>query len=691
MSEQMPHYSHTVVVPVASPETAPQMLELATSLVERNAGRVLALTVASSDDDSEEISRNLDDLEEIVQPFIDDGFQVEVVTQIASSITRGILDGAREHGAETLILGVHQPARRAVKLGSIVENIIEAAPCDVLVYRPGDRTEYQRVFVPLDGSMNSMTALNNGVIIAKSHSLDLHPMYIQRDYNFHGERETQVGEALQMLDGKLIHKDVIPGNNPAEQILNAVHDDDLLVIGFYQKSAVDLQMDNDIANTLLNRARGPVLLASRLTNRSRDSFMGMLTRRLQRFNPALTHVERNELVWQAQKTSRASLDYLVLILLSAVIASFGLLLNSVAVIIGAMLVAPLMSPLGALATGLATGKTDVVRRSAVTLIAGFLLSVVSSLFIGELVFLEAATSEMLGRGMPSLLDAGVALSGGVVAAFALARKEVSNALAGVAIAAALMPPVCTIGLGLALDNMALAGGATLLFVTNIVFIIVSEYVVLIWLGMRPRRGQERAFGVRLWWGLIGTLLVVVVTLLVNLTQQASQISQIQAFVMERLPAAQFVDMQTGNRADERLDVLLTVRTPAQVTAQQVAGIESQLTERFERPIRLEIAAIPITGPRTAREQQILSLLQEAFPEADNMQIALTDRDDGLFVEASLRTQQDMTPEHVSELEANLTDAFAQPVRLTLIPQRIFRAEPTPVLEQTEEATPDTAP
>jgi uncharacterized hydrophobic protein (TIGR00271 family) len=689
----MPHYSHTVVVPVASPETAPHMLELATSLVERHEGRVLALTVASSDDDSEEISRNLDDLEEIVQPFIDDGFQVEVVTQIASSITRGILDGARENGAETLILGVHQPARRAVKLGSIVENILEAAPCDVLVYRPGSRTEYQRVFVPLDGSMNSMTALNNGVIIAKSHSIDLYPMYIQRDYNFYGERETQVGEALQMLDDKLVHKEVIPGNNPAERILSEVHEDDLLVIGFYQKSAVDLEIDNDIANTLLNRARGPVLLASRLTSRSRDSVMGMLTRRLQRFNPALTQVERNELVWAAQKTSRASLDYLVLILLSAVIASFGLLLNSVAVIIGAMLVAPLMSPLGALSTGLATGKTDVVGRSFVTLLAGFVLSVVSSWLIGELVFLEAATSEMLGRGMPSLLDAGVALSGGVVAAFALARKEVSNALAGVAIAAALMPPVCTIGLGLALDNMALAGGATLLFVTNIVFIIVSEYVVLIWLGMRPRRGQERAFGVRLWWGLIGTLLVVVVTLLFNLTQQASQVSQIQTFVMERLPAAQFVDMQTGNRADERLDVLLTVRTPAQVTAQQVAGIESQLMERFERPIHLEIAAIPITGPRTEREQQTLALLQQTFPQADNVQVTLTDGDDALHIEAALRIPQDITPEVVSELEENLAETLAQPVRLTLIPQRVFRVdvEPTPALEQTEEATADDAP
>jgi uncharacterized hydrophobic protein (TIGR00271 family) len=684
----MPHYSHTVVVPVASPETAPHMLRLAATIVDRDEGRILALTVASNEDNSEEVSQNLDDLEDIVQSFVDEGIQVEIVTQVASNVTRGILDGAREHGAETLILGVHQPARRAVQLGSIVENILEAAPCDVLVYRPGATSEYDRVFVPLDGSMNSMTALNNGILIAKSREIDIYPMYIQRDYDFYGDREKQVGKALQMLDDRLIHKEVIPGHNPAERILRELHDDDLLVIGFYQKSAVDLKIDNDITRTLLNRASGPVLLASRLTDRSRDSVLGFLTRRLQRFNPALTQAERNELVWAAQKTSRATLDYLLLILLSAVIASFGLLLNSVAVIIGAMLVAPLMSPLGALSTGLATGKSDVVGRSVFTLIIGFVLSVVSSLLIGWLVFIEAPTSEMLGRGMPSLLDAGVALSGGVVAAFALARKEISTALAGVAIAAALMPPVCTIGLGLALGDMTLAGGATLLFVTNIVFIIVAEYIVLIWLGMRPRRGREGTFGVRLWWGLIGTLLVVVLSLLFNLTQQASQISSIQKFVMERLPAAQFVDMQTGNRTGERLNILMTIRTPGQVTARQVAGIESELTDRFDRPIELDIAAIPITGTRTERETQILIELNDMFPQAENIQLTLTDGSDTLDVEASLRTPQTITPEIVSDLETRLTESLEQPVRLTLIPQRVYRAEPTPSAEATDDVTGD---
>lgn len=692
MSELQSYQPKIVVVSIARPDTAPRLLELASSLIDRDEGRILALTVGSDDDDKEVLSENVETVEAFVMPYRNDGFDVEVITQLAPSITRGILDATRDYGADALILGMYKPAQRRVELGNIVENVISAATCDVLVYRMSKTTPtYERVVVPVDGSANSVTALNNGVFIAKSHNIHLYPLYIQRDFDFNGEREAQISEALDELDPDYVHKEVIAGRNPSRRVLDMLTDDDLLVLGFHQRSQIDDQLQNEITDTLLNRAQGPVLLASHLTPRSRDSVMGFLMRRLQRYNPALTQVERNELTWQSQKTSMASLDYLLLILLSAAIASFGLLLNSVAVIIGAMLVAPLMSPLGALSTGLATGRTDIVGRSAVTLIVGFVMAVVTSWVIGMIVFIEQPTSEMLGRGMPSLIDAGVAVSGGIVAAFALARKEISTALAGVAIAAALMPPICTVGLGLAVGNPALAAGATLLFVSNIVFIIVSEYVVLLWLGMRPRRGRDATIGIAGWWAFIGSLLLGVLFLLAQLTQQAQQISNIQSFMLDRLPAADFVDMQTSSVTNDPLDVLLTVRTPQTITPQIISELQQDLRDEFNREINLQVAAIAITGTRSDQEALVTDTLREFFADATIQGVTLLSdpADDLLIVEAVVRTNSTLTADTVRGAEQALQARTERTVQLTIVPQQVLRVDTPP--EVTPEATPEITP
>src|SRR5690606_3546905 len=106
-----------------------------------------------------------------------------------------------------------------------------------------------------------------------------------------------------------------------------------------------------------------------------------------------------------------------------------------------------------------------MRRSAITLVFGIIVSIFVAIGAGLLSSLSSPTSEMLIRSNPTLLDALVAFASGVVGAYATARKDIPAALAGVAIAAALMPPLCTVGLGLALGNQALASGSMLLFIT----------------------------------------------------------------------------------------------------------------------------------------------------------------------------------------------------------------------------------
>ncbi|MEO1166742.1 MAG: DUF389 domain-containing protein, partial [Chloroflexota bacterium] len=457
MSEEKarePLYFRRIIVPVSKPDIAAQMLELASLLVDPEDGQIFAVTVGTAEE-GEAVSERLETLEPIVEQFE----QATMITQIASSATRGILEAAREQGAEMLIMGVHRSNRREeVQLGSIVENVVQAAPCNILIFRTDERTDFNRVVVPLDDTILTQPPLEIATTLALSQGAKISTPYIQRDYSSTREKEKHIQSILSVLDEDQHEgREFVTGRTPGDSLVNAVTERDILVLGFSQRADLDLEFGRDVSDVLLRRARCPVLLYSQILE-ERDTMTGFVQRILQRFNPALTQVERNELVWSARKQALSSIDFNWLIMMSAGLATLGLMLNSVAVIIGAMLVAPLMSPLGALAVGLAVGELSITRRAAITVLQGFLLALLISIVFGLLLPLQTPTSEMLSRGSPSFLDAAVALVSGLVAAFALARKEIPVALAGVAIAAALMPPICTIGLGIALGRPELAMG-----------------------------------------------------------------------------------------------------------------------------------------------------------------------------------------------------------------------------------------
>ena len=151
-------------------------------------------------------------------------------------------------------------------------------------------------------------------------------------------------------------------------------------------------------------------------------------------------------------------NYVIMVVLSSIIATFGLVQDSPAVIIGAMLIAPLMSPIIAFSLALVLGDLGRAGRALLTLVVGVALAIGISVVFGQAVstgrfnFLEQLPAEILGRTHPTLFDLAIALAGGAAAAYALARPELSATLPGVAIATALMPPVCTVGIGL-LDRL----------------------------------------------------------------------------------------------------------------------------------------------------------------------------------------------------------------------------------------------
>ncbi len=166
----------------------------------------------------------------------------------------------------------------------------------------------------------------------------------------------------------------------------------------------------------------------------------------------------------------------VLLFLSVVIASGGVLGDSTATVIGAMIVAPLMTPIMATALGVVTGDLRHLGRSLLTVAMGVAATVSLSYLIGVLspVVVDATTnSQVAGRISPRLSDLMVALASGAAGAFALSRRNVSDTLPGVAIAISLVPPLCVVGIMLANHDASASAGAMLLFLTNFLAILVA--------------------------------------------------------------------------------------------------------------------------------------------------------------------------------------------------------------------------
>ena len=160
------------------------------------------------------------------------------------------------------------------------------------------------------------------------------------------------------------------------------------------------------------------------------------------------------------------------------IASIGLNMNSTAVIIGAMLISPLMGSILGIGYGLARYDSTYIRSSAGSLLAQVIISVATSTLYFSLTPIDKPTSELLARTAPATWDVLIAVFGGLAGIIGITRKEGGNVIPGVAIATALMPPLCTAGYGIATGVMAYTVGALYLFFINSFFICLTAFIVL---------------------------------------------------------------------------------------------------------------------------------------------------------------------------------------------------------------------
>jgi len=179
--------------------------------------------------------------------------------------------------------------------------------------------------------------------------------------------------------------------------------------------------------------------------------------------------------------------FTILLFLATVIATYGVLGDSVATIIGAMIIAPLMKPIMGTAAGLVMGSMKRAGRSFLTVILGVMGVIFTawfiSTFLNTTIISFTSNSAIISRISPSLTDLMVALASGAAGAFAMSRSDVADTLPGVAISISLVPPLCVVGIGLSEAEWAVASGAMLLFLTNFLSILLAGGGVLTLLGL----------------------------------------------------------------------------------------------------------------------------------------------------------------------------------------------------------------
>ena len=193
--------------------------------------------------------------------------------------------------------------------------------------------------------------------------------------------------------------------------------------------------------------------------------------------PTLERDERLDLVQQLEQSAQGNIDFIMMMVLSTSLASLGLLADSTAVVIGAMLVAPLMGPLVAAGHSLVQANLSLFRRSMGVAGIGLGIGFAASLIFGALNPGFEPTLEIEARGTPDLLDLGIAFFSGMTAAYATGRSNVMTTLAGVAIAAALVPPLAVVGIALTHGSPLISGNAAILLITNLVAIILGAALV----------------------------------------------------------------------------------------------------------------------------------------------------------------------------------------------------------------------
>jgi uncharacterized hydrophobic protein (TIGR00271 family) len=590
---------YPIVVPVSNPETATNLVSLAADIARRKEGHLVLLQVIHVpehlplDNRRFEAQRKLDLLERSLAEAKALAVPTVGLTRLSRSVDQGILDTTVEEGAKLVVMGSNVSPQYAGRLGfgSIVDSVLDRAACEVIVLRAEADFQPTKALVPASEARGLEAARLASWLTGGEVTL----LHVAEEGAAERDGEALLGQITAEI-GEVATK-VVRSSTPLNGILEGLEGHDLLVLETGELALLDDERRRQLPIRLAERTDIPILLV-----RSEAELPRLVARRAWRsisdIIPPLTREEQLALYRNLREAARPNVHFFVLIILSSVIASLGLLINSPAVVIGAMLVAPLMSPIIAIAAGLTFGDGHTLREALASTVQGAMAAIFIAIVIGLIVPGAQATSEILARTEPSLIDLMIALASGMAGAYAIARKEVGEALPGVAISAALLPPLASIGLGVALRDAYIVSGALLLFTTNLIAIVFAGGLVFLLLGVRPPSGEQRNRWFRQGVAIAGVSLLVVSLPLAYLlwrSVEQGRIEQRSREILERQisnwGAIEIADLDINHQLGT-VEVLGTVYSANTITDEQLAELERELEAELRPEVRLRLIVIP---------------------------------------------------------------------------------------------------
>ena len=484
----------------------------------------------------------------------------------------------------------------------IINQAIDEVRCELMVVRMGDGEDYgDKILVACSGGRHSKVALK---LAYEMEGKGATAFYVEPDVDDVSETVgfSHIHRYLNRAgvpDGEM-RCEVGLANNVFEGIHNEVTKNEygLVMIGASGYSTVRKRLFGTVPEKLMRGEKGMSVCVVRAALPIKSILSQKFERLLHLNVPQLKRDERVALFDDVEEKSRWSFDFAALMILATSIASFGLLSNSAAVVIGAMLVAPLMMPLLGGGLSLVQGNWPLWKRCQSAVLLGFLSALTIGAILGFIarVLDMPLTSELAARGEPSLLDLGIAFLSGVAASYCVARPKLGGALAGVAIAAALVPPIATTGICLVLGEFPVARGAALLFGTNVVAIVLGAAFNFYLAGIR---GRKKAEG-----GLWSQRFLIVLTLVM-----AGLLVPLTSVLIERIAGPVEIEEVLTERAEDfdlhilrvqrskHLDGLplidITVESAMPVTKAVMLSIKQAIEEKIQGQIHLRIKTILI--------------------------------------------------------------------------------------------------
>ena len=397
----------------------------------------------------------------------------------------------KQREVDLLVLGHPTDSRDR----EFTQDLFESVSCHSLLLRPGGDEEEtaERILVPTSGGPHTSVTLEIAGALAKASGGRVTVLYVQTEL---GEDAEALGEKVleraipKSMDRSLVRTKVVLAEGILAGVAAEAPEYDLILLGTSNQWFIRRILGRTLPEKLLDAPEGPSVAVARRAMPLKSRLERAFGRAVASCVPQLGRPERIAVVERLQASSRWDFDFVFLTCLATLIAGLGLVAGNVAVVIGAMLVAPLMTPLIGAGLALVQGNLRFLRAALRTVVAGFLLALGIGALIG-LVLGPEASGEMISRGRPDPIDLAVAFASGMAAAWAIGRPNLSAALPGVAIAASLVPPIATSGIALVTGEHTLAAGASLLFATNLVAIVLGSGLSLFLGGVRAQHLHRR--------------------------------------------------------------------------------------------------------------------------------------------------------------------------------------------------------